>query len=71
MDRESTIPVGTEETSPQAQPQGSEPLKKNQCALCRQEGHWKNECPQLQARHKITKEKEDFTGLASIEQAED
>jgi hypothetical protein len=56
---------------PQGWPQGSEPLKKNQCAFCLQEGHWKNECPQLQARCRMTKKKEDFMGLGSIEQAED
>jgi hypothetical protein len=58
--------------SPQARgPQGSEPLKKNQCAFCRQEGHWRNERPQLQPRRREAKEKEDFVGLAGIEWDDD
>jgi hypothetical protein len=54
-----------------AQSQGSEPLKKNQCPVCLQEGHWRSECLQLQTRHRETKEKEDFVGLVGIEQASD
>jgi hypothetical protein len=52
MDWEGTVPVRAE-----VLPQGWEPLKKNQCAFRHQEGQWKSECPQLQARHKMTKER--------------
>jgi hypothetical protein len=57
--------------SPQVWPQRSEPLKKIQCSFCCQEGHWRNECPQLQVKCRMTKEKEDFMGLGSIERVED
>jgi hypothetical protein len=43
--------------SPQAGSQDSDPLKKNQCAFCHPEVHLRSEGPQLQPRHKETKEK--------------
>jgi hypothetical protein len=49
--------------SPQTWPKGSEPLKKNQCAFCCQEGHWKSECSQLQPRHRETKATRQLWGL--------
>jgi hypothetical protein len=39
--------------------------------VAKREGHWRNECPQLQPRHRETKEKEDFVGLTGIKQAND
>jgi hypothetical protein len=39
--------------------------------VAKREGHWRNECPQLQPRHRETKEKEDFVELSDIEQAND
>jgi hypothetical protein len=39
--------------------------KKNQCAYCKEEGHWKNECP-----NKKKKEKERVT-VAAVKSKED
>jgi hypothetical protein len=44
---------------------------RNQFVFCHQEEHWRSECPQLQTRHRETKEKEDFVGLTGIEWADD
>lgn len=35
---------------------GQTPLGPNQCAYCKQEGHWKNECPHLRKTQGNTKE---------------
>ncbi|KAK4810775.1 hypothetical protein QYF61_008747 [Mycteria americana] len=40
-------------------PGEGKPLNKDQCALCKQKGHWKRDCPQNQFRRNFPRKQED------------
>ena len=54
------IKAGTDLREPQHSWMGekqkpkSQALKKDQCAYCREQGHWKNECPKRDLRRGMT-----------------
>lgn len=47
-------------------PRGQPPFRPNKCAVCKQEGHWKNEC-----QNQKGPEEQDHTGNANLIMLED
>lgn len=43
-------------SSPAGEGQPTQQLGRNQCAVCRAEGHWKQQCPQRQLRRRKSRE---------------
>ena len=46
-------------------------LKRDQCAYCKEQGHWKNECPKRDLKKKTVRQEESFSGTHVLYAGED
>ena len=46
-------------------------LKRDQCAYCKEQGHWENECPKRELKKKTVRQEESFSGTHVLYAGED